>query len=556
MAQFIMYLVLWVVSVAFCYGQDAPKNFVLTYWIDSTEQAGFGQASRQAFQPLQKGRNLGFVRYPVWVRLRFARTEQLQTYLLEIGARVDMISLWQKDAKGVWKQTTTGDRMAFRTRPLPHYNLLFSLALPAHTENDVYLRYKTQTQMKLKFTLWSEQSFREDNTQRILFYGFLYGIMSLMIIYNVFVWWVVRDFAYLYYIGFAFFMLLVQSSQHLYQYVLGDFPIFNNNGIYYWVGCLNICSANFARLFLDARKYSRRAEKMLLYASGYGVFILVCATLFNFPTTTRIIFTFNPFYTLFLVATGIFIWRRGNPYAGYYVGAWLAYAVGLVVLVLHNRSVIGDSFWARYALEISTLVEIVILSLAMSYKYKAINEEAQANRLKMQSLAYEQQLKEEENRFLQEKMQQEQAMHEEAVAFKDRELAMLMMQMLEKNNMLHDIQKQLQKIGERKEEGIPDFKEVGKALQESLNLDEDWDKFRLHFEQVHPAFFQQLAVQYPQLTVHEQKTLAYIRINLSTKDIARLLNIEGKSVKMIKYRLKKKLNLTEDMDLENFVKSI
>jgi two-component system, sensor histidine kinase LadS len=550
-----MCVVLWVGSVAFCYGQDSPtKNFVLTYWIDSTQQAGIAQASRQAFLPLQKGYNLGFVRYPVWVRLRFAHTKPLQTHLLEIRARVDTISLWQKDEKGVWTQITTGDKMPFRTRPLPHYNLLFSLALPAHTENEVYLRYKTLTQMKLKCTLWSEQSFREDNTQRTLFYGFLYGIMSLMIIYNVFVWWVVRDSAYLYYIGFAFFMLLVQSSQHLYQYVLGDFPIFNNNGVYYWVGCLNICSAHFARLFLDVRKYSRRAEKALLYASGYGVFIIICASFLDFPTVTLLIFTFNPFYTLFLVATGIFIWRRGNPYAGYYVGAWLAYVVGLVLLVLHNRNVIGDSFWAQYTLEISTLVEIVILSLAMSYKYKVINEEAQANRLEMQSLAYEQQRRQEENRFLQEKMQQEQAMHEEVVAFKDRELAMLMMQMLEKNNMLHDIQKQLQKIGTRKEDGIPDFREVGKVLQESLKLDGDWDKFRLHFEQVHPAFFEQLAVQYPQLTVHEQKTLAYIRINLSTKDIARLLNIEGKSVKMIKYRLKKKLNLTEDMDLENFVK--
>lgn len=554
------YLRLLLLAITFTLGASwaskAQQDFKISYWIDSSKQATFEQIQTKQFIPTKKQPNLGFVKYPVWVRLQIAPKNSDDKHILEMQARADTIIFWQKDKHGKWNAHETGDRLPFRTRSLAHYRILFPLYLPAQNTHEVYVCYKTHTQMKLYMQVWEERAFQAIANQANLLYGILYGVILLMIIYNIFIWLVVRDVAYLYYIGFAFFMLLIQAQSHLYQYVWGDYVTFNNNGVYYWVGALNICSANFARLFLNTRKYAPRLEKILLYLTGYGIFVMICTTFLSFSATSRIIFTFNPPYTLFLLIAGILVWRKGNPYAQYYVWAWSAYFVGIFILAIHNRNLIGNSFLTSYALEISTLIEIVMLSLAMSYKYKIISEESEQNKLKIQAAAYQQQLKEEENKYLQEKMLQEKEIHEEIIALKDRELATLTMQMFEKNTFINDIQRQLQRIAETETDTSQHLKNIGKNLQETLNLDEDWDKYRFHFEQVHPNFFQRLASEYPQLTTHDQKTLAYIRINLSTKDMARLLNIETKSVKMIKYRLKKKLNLLEEMDLENFIKAL
>lgn len=537
--------------------QAQTPSFELAYWIDSSRQANLEQAQKQTYLPASLSTNLLFVSYPVWVKMKVSPSADL----IEVQARVDTLVSFQQDAQGVWQKNMTGDRLPFKTRLLDHYNLAIPLTQPSSIlegevkKRAIYLCFKTHTQVRLRVLPQTALDFQKKNANNTLFYGFLYGVMALMFVYNLFFWWIVRDEAYLYYLGFSFFLLLVLGSQHLYQYVLGNFPLWNNNGVYYWLGMVNFCSANFGRVFLDTKQYAPRLGKILWYASFYGFVVMFCTTFFSFSFTSRFIFAVNPAYSLFLCISGVIVWTKGNRFAKYYVLAWLAYFGGILTLALHNQGIIGYSFWVTYAIEISTLLEVVILTLAMSYKYKIINEEAQQNKLENQALAYQKQIKEEENKHLHEKLAHDQAVHEEMVAFKDRELATLTMQMLEKNAFIHDIQKQLQRIADTDANTTQQLKNIGKTLKESLDLDEDWDKFRLHFEQVHPVFFQRLASQYPQLTAHDQKTLAYLRINLNSKDLARVLNIDVKSVKMLKYRLKKKLNLTEDMDVESFIKS-
>lgn len=535
---FILYLTLF---SYFSAEAQSTIDFKMSYWIDSSRQATFVQARSQKYKPTQPSENLKFVKYPVWVKLHFGNE---LADIIEVRAKIDTLLYWREGRQGIWERVLTGDRLPFGTRPLAHYGLLFPLDLSAEKSKEVYFCFKTHTQVRLRIIPQTAYDFQRKNADNTLFYGFLYGVMSLMFIYNLAIWWTTRDAAYLYYLGFSFFMLLVQSSQHVYQYVLGNFPFWNNSGVYYWVGAANFCSANFGRLFLDTKQYAPRLGNVLWYVSFYGFAVMLCTTFFSFSFTSRFIFTFNPAYSLFLGISGIIVWIKGNRFAKYYVLAWFAYFAGVFVLALHNRSVLVDSFWVNYALEMSTLAEVVILSLAMSYKYKIMNEEAQENKLKIQALAYQQQLKEAQNKLLQ-----------DTLSTKEREVAMLAMQMLEKNNLISQSQIQIQKITKDETDASHELKNISKALQEGLNLDEDWENFRLHFEQVHPAFFQRLTTEYPHLTAHDQKALAYLRINLGTKDIARLMNIDAKSVKMLKYRIKKKLNLPEAEDLEGFVRN-
>ena len=124
--------------------------------------------------------------------------------------------------------------------------------------------------------------------------------------------------------------------------------------------------------------------------------------------------------------------------------------------------------------------------------------------------------------------------------------------LVEKNKLLHDLNLQLTDLKTGDPEQITKIK---REIGQTINLDDDWQQFLLHFDKVHPSFFKELKNKSPQLTPNDEKLCAYIRMNLSTKEIAQLLHITPASVKKAKNRLRKKLNLSEGVFLPDYLHS-
>ena len=93
-------------------------------------------------------------------------------------------------------------------------------------------------------------------------------------------------------------------------------------------------------------------------------------------------------------------------------------------------------------------------------------------------------------------------------------------------------------------------------IKSNLTFTDDWQSTALHFEKVHPDFFKHLNTLNPNLTQNDLRQCAYIKLNLSTKEIAWILNIDSSSVRINRYRIKKKLKLDENTDLINYISSI
>jgi hypothetical protein len=102
-----------------------------------------------------------------------------------------------------------------------------------------------------------------------------------------------------------------------------------------------------------------------------------------------------------------------------------------------------------------------------------------------------------------------------------RELASTTLYMVQKNAMLAELKRQIEELNKlspnNKHKELSGIKSL---LQTNLYLDEDWNKFKLHFEQVHPNFFKELQAKYPILTKNELRLYSYFHINLGTKEIA------------------------------------
>ena len=80
--------------------------------------------------------------------------------------------------------------------------------------------------------------------------------------------------------------------------------------------------------------------------------------------------------------------------------------------------------------------------------------------------------------------------------------------------------------------------------------------YHLYPQQVHLRFFEKLQSNFPDLTPNELKLCAYTRINLSNKEIARLLNVNSSSVEMARYRMKKKVGLEGQTTITDFIQTV
>ena len=130
---------------------------------------------------------------------------------------------------------------------------------------------------------------------------------------------------------------------------------------------------------------------------------------------------------------------------------------------------------------------------------------------------------------------------------KNRELASSTMSIIKKNEFLHSIKNELLESTEK------DFSKVVKIIDKNLNNTDDWKLFQEAFNNADRQFLDKLKEKHPGLTPNDLRLCAYLRLNLSSKEISPLLNISPRSVEVKRYRLRKKMALNHDANLTNYI---
>ena len=141
------------------------------------------------------------------------------------------------------------------------------------------------------------------------------------------------------------------------------------------------------------------------------------------------------------------------------------------------------------------------------------------------------------------------------VSLKNKQLANSTFSLVYKNNTLINIKKELQNT--RKELGTrfpsKHFNRIVRLIENDLSSEKDWQLIEQSFNDLYVNFFKNLMNHYPDLTPGDLKLCAYLKMNLSSKEIASLLNISTRGVEIRRYRLRKKLNLEHDKNLVEFL---
>jgi DNA-binding CsgD family transcriptional regulator len=330
------------------------------------------------------------------------------------------------------------------------------------------------------------------------------------------------------------------------------------------IGVIMYGIVQFSRHYLKTRQWMPRLDSLLKYGLyGYlaisSLFMLINAGLLY---TENEEWLFENIITgvLFaaVIAAGIIAYMRKLPAASPFLLANVISLGFMLATTLYHLLVEMDE--VGYPLVKSLLPDLAIITLTFGFSVALVArtrliqksllaKEAEARQLEfdLREIALRQSTIEFDNQQINAAIRHEKIRNEdlqEKLEINQRELASSTLYIVQKNEMLASLKTQIKELSKLyPDKQQQELQDIESTLQDTLYLKADWEKFKLHFEQVHPHFFENLTTQHPSLTNNEIRLYAYFHIKLSTKEIAALLNIDPASVRRAKTRLYKKMGV-------------
>jgi ligand-binding sensor domain-containing protein/DNA-binding CsgD family transcriptional regulator len=142
---------------------------------------------------------------------------------------------------------------------------------------------------------------------------------------------------------------------------------------------------------------------------------------------------------------------------------------------------------------------------------------------------------------------------ENEIIGKNSELAAVAMHLLQKSELMTRIREELEQL-RKSGTDMPseELKKLIRLLNQESRTDKEWDQFAVYFDATHSDFLKAVKQNHPLLSPHELKLCAYLRMNLSSKEIAQLLNISVRGVEISRYRLRKKISVAKETNLHQY----
>lgn len=139
------------------------------------------------------------------------------------------------------------------------------------------------------------------------------------------------------------------------------------------------------------------------------------------------------------------------------------------------------------------------------------------------------------------------------INYKNTQLANTTMHLLNKNELMLQVKTNLQSAVSNDKNLAAEVRKIVKTIDRNISQDDDWQQFEMHFDEVHAGFMKRIKEQYPTLTPQETKLAAFLRMNMTTKEIANLLHNSVRGVEISRYRLRKKLGIDRTVNLVDFM---
>ncbi len=288
---------------------------------------------------------------------------------------IDNVEIYQITKDSVFR-SSSGERISLDSREFNISGNAVSIQRSADNIVEYYLKVSSSDQLLIPLSIEETETLLNDYENIDLVFAIYLGIILSMFIYNLFVFFSVRDHVYLLYIfyiftvGYTQLVLFGFSSKYIFNFS-GSLNVALGSIV---PGLSGLATIFFAQNFIRTVQYSPRINKALdffkvLYFAAIGLALL------GFHNTTQIILNVGASSALILIFASVSAIKQGYRPAKYFIVAWVIFIIGLTLYALRNFGILPFNAFTNFALPVGSVVEILLLSFALADRINVLKQE-------------------------------------------------------------------------------------------------------------------------------------------------------------------------------------
>jgi adenylate cyclase len=331
--------------------------------------------------------NFGYTESSYWIYFKiFNPLETKNKFMLELYyPLLDEVDYYLFESNLPLKSIFTGDKRPFYNREIHHKNFLFLLELEPKKEYKILFRIKSEGSVQIPLRLISYKKFIEEEHTEQYVQGIYYGIMIVMIFYNLFLLLSVKDISYLYYILYIFgiTMFSLIFSGYAFEFLWPNFPLFGNTILPITIGFLALFAGIFTMNFLQMKELIPLLYKILFILNIIFFMIIPLSFLLSYKNIIKIAtYSVLPFAILAFLSSFL-SYKKGWKPARFYFIAWTVVLIGMFVLALKQLGKLPSNFFTDYSLQIGSALEVILLSLGLADRINVLKKEKEKAQMEL-----------------------------------------------------------------------------------------------------------------------------------------------------------------------------
>ncbi|CAA0096912.1 Signal transduction histidine-protein kinase BarA [BD1-7 clade bacterium] len=271
-----------------------------------------------------------------------------------------------------------GHQHRFSSRPINYRNILYPINLRAGETTTLLFRVDHYFDQLIKIIPWDSENLQKLKTQEHVFFGMIYGSLFMIIIYNLFIWFSIRERSHLLFVffGTATGLFMSMHEGHFAQFVAPE-ALWPKDMFYAIIAALMCIGFTFfSSSFLDLNRWSPNLTRMLLGAGAVAATVIILIGLSDEPIV------FSPYLLLIVISlyvcgiyAGLYIRNQGIASAGYFSLAIFLCTLGLMLDFGSNISVLPWTRWSFSYASIGNTAMILVFAFALADKMRQLNNE-------------------------------------------------------------------------------------------------------------------------------------------------------------------------------------
>ena len=367
------------------YSLDTPINVgnYIGYCIDSTYTNSLPQIVKNSkfIYPNQSIPNLGMTDKPVWIKLEFGNIALDENVVFQIdNSNLNEVEIYhQLKSDSILKVFHAGENQPFDNREVIDPTYVVNFTPSSLNKSILYIKLTASESILVPIKLLSEPKFVASTKRRELLIGLYAGLMLAMFLYNLFIFFSVKDKSYLYYVVYLFSIAISQVTLlgYTFMYLWPENTWLAPRAIYLFSAVSGIALVMFLYKFLNIKSLSIWLYRILFSVIAIYIVAFIVAVAGDLSTGTKMLDLGGGLLMLFALISGIVGSIKKSRAAYFFLGAWGIFIFGVVIFVMRNSGVLPSNDFTNYTMTFGTAIETLLLSFALADRINIMKVETE-----------------------------------------------------------------------------------------------------------------------------------------------------------------------------------